>query len=333
VFGDGDHGRVKAIVQESWGTDPDAVLRLADVAQPAPGDGSVLVHVAAASVDMGTVHCMTGLPYLMRLMGFGLRTPKAPNPGRALAGTVASVGSGVTGFAEGDEVYGTCGGSFAEYAVVKQSMLAGKPANLSFEAAAAAPISGVASLQAVRKAAAGPGEHLLIIGASGGVGTFSVQIAKALGAEITGVCGAANAELVRSLGADHVIDYTKDDPLDGRVRYDAIIDLAGNRTLPALRGALTERGRLVIVGGEKGGKWLGGFDRSIRAALLSPFVRQTLIMFASKENAETLDDLRGFIEAGQVTPAVDRTFDLTETAAAIRAVQGGHARGKTIIRM
>jgi NADPH:quinone reductase-like Zn-dependent oxidoreductase len=324
---------VRAIVQDRWGSDPDVVLRLADVEQPPAGDGSVLVRVVAASVDQGTVHCMTGLPYLMRLMGFGIRRPKAPNPGRALAGTVASVGAGVTGFAEGDEVYGTCAGSFAEYAPVPATMLARKPSNLSFEEAAAAPISGAAALQGVRKAAVRSGDRVLVIGASGGVGTFTVQIAKAMDAEVTGVCSTDSVELVRSLGADHVIDYTHDDALDGSHRYDAIIDLAGNAKLSALRGALNARGRLVIVGGETGGRWLGGFDRSLRAALLSPFVRQDLGLLASKENTENLDALRDLVEAGRVAPAVDRTYELAQTADAIRTVQGGHARGKTIIRV
>jgi NADPH:quinone reductase-like Zn-dependent oxidoreductase len=324
---------VRAIVQDQWGTDPEVVLRLDDVERPSVDEGSVEVRVAAASVDQGTVHCMSGLPYLMRLMGFGLRTPKASNPGRALAGTVASLGRGVTGIAEGDEVYGTCTGSFTEYALVEPSMLARKPANLSFEQAAAVPISGVAALQAVRKAAVRPADHVLVLGASGGVGTFTVQIAKALVAEITGVCGTSNVDLVRSVGADHVIDYTHDDALDGRVHYDAIIDLAGNRKLSALRGALTERGRLVIVGGETHGRWLGGFDRSLRAALLSPFVRQDLGLLSSKEGAESLDALRDLIEAGTVTPTIDRTYELAETVAAIRAVQSGHARGKTVIRV
>jgi NADPH:quinone reductase-like Zn-dependent oxidoreductase len=324
---------MRAIVQERWGSDAEVVLRLADVEAPTTGDESVVVKVAAASVDQGTVHCMTGLPYAMRLAGFGLRTPKASNPGRALAGTVTSVGAAVTGFAVGDEVYGTCDGSFAEYAAVKPTMLARKPSNLSFEQAAAAPISGVTALQAVHKARVGRGDRVLVIGASGGVGTFAVQIAKALGAEVTGVGSTASIELIRSLGADQVIDYTHDDVPDGIHRYDAILDIAGSRKLSALRRALTERGRLVIVGGETGGRWLGGFDRSLRAVVLSRFVRQDLGMLASKEGAEGLDTLRELVEAGHVTPAVDRTYELGETVAAIRALQGGHARGKTVIRI
>ena len=199
---------MQAIVQTRYGTTPETVLRLATIARPTIDDDEVLVRVAAASVDKGTWHVMTGLPYAMRLAGFGLRAPKAPNPGRCLAGTVESVGSGVTAFKTGDEVYGTCLGSFAEYASAKPSMLAAKPANLSFEQAASVPISGSTALQAIRKANVQPGQHVLIIGASGGVGTFAVQIAKASGAVVTGVCRTDKADLVRSLGADHVIDYT-----------------------------------------------------------------------------------------------------------------------------
>ena len=199
---------MRAIVQARYGTDADTVLQVADIATPTIGDDQILVRVAAASVDMGTWHCMTGLPYAMRLAGFGVRSPKASNPGRSLAGTVESVGNEVTEFKPGDEVYGTCDGSFAEYARVETSMLAPKPTNLSFEQAAAVPISGSTALQAVRKAQVQPGQKVLVVGASGGVGTFAVQIAKAFGAEVTGVCSTAKTELVRALGADHVIDYT-----------------------------------------------------------------------------------------------------------------------------
>src|SRR4051812_16682010 len=275
-------GTMSAIVQAAYGMAPEAVLRLAEIARPTIGDDEVLVRVAAASVDMGTWHCMTGMPYAMRLMGFGVRSPKASNPGRALAGTVASVGKNVTEFTPGDEVYGSCDGSFAEYARVETSMLAVKPANLSFPQAAAVPISGGTALQAVRKANVQPGQKVLIVGASGGVGTFAVQLAKAFGAEVTGVCSTAKVDLVRSLGADHVIDYTRDDFAAGDHRYDAILDIGGNRRLSDLRRVLTPRGTLVIVGGETDGRWLGGFDRSLRAVLLSLFVRQTLSMLASK---------------------------------------------------
>ena len=326
-------GTMRAIVQDRYGTDPAVVLRLASIARPTPGAGQVVVGVAAASVDMGTWHCMTGQPYAMRLAGFGVRRPAASNPGRCLAGTVESVGEHVTDFAPGDEVYGTCDSAFAEFAVVETGMLARKPSRLSFEQAAAAPISGVTALQAVRKAGVRAGDEVLILGASGGVGTFAVQISKALGSRVTGVCSTAKTDLVRALGADHVIDYTVDDAADGSHRYDVIIDIGGNRPLSHLRRALTPRGTLVIVGGETGGRWLGGFDRSLRAVLLSPLVGQRLAMLASSENAADLAELAELIESGQVSPAVDRTYPLSETPAAIGYVKAGRARGKVVITM
>ena len=324
---------MSAIVQDAYGTAPQAVLRLAEIAKPMTGDDEVLVRVAAAGVDMGTWHCMTGLPYAMRLAGFGLRSPNASNPGRALAGTVESVGDAATGFAPGDEVYGSCAGSFAEYALAKTSMLAAKPASLSFEQAAAVPISGGTALQAVRKANVHAGQKVLIVGASGGVGTFAVQIAKAFGAEVSGVCSTAKMDLVRALGADHVIDYTRDDFTRGDQRYDVILDVGGNRRLSHLRRSLTPRGTLVIVGGETGGRWLGGFDRSLRAVLLSPFVSQKMGMLASTENSEVLKALAELIEAGQTTPAIDRTYPLGQVSAAIEYVRDGRARGKVVITL
>ena len=323
---------MKAIVQDEYGTAPEDVLRLADVARPAIGDDEILVHVRAASVDRGTWHVMAGLPYPLRLAGFGLRAPKAPNPGRSVAGTVESVGREVTEFKPGDEVYGTCDGSFAEYVRARAGRLASKPANLSFEQAAAVPVSGLAALQAVRdRAQVQPAQKVLIIGASGGVGTFAVQIAKAFGAEVTGVCSTAKTDLVRSIGTDHVIDYTQEDFADGDHRYDAILDTGGNRPLSHLRRALTPGGRLVIVGGETDGRWLGGTDRQLRAQLLSPLVSQKLGTFIASENAEDLKVLRDLVEAGKVTPAIDRTYPLGETPAAIRYVQEGRARGKVVI--
>jgi NADPH:quinone reductase-like Zn-dependent oxidoreductase len=321
-----------AIVQVAYGTEPEDVLRLAEVARPSVGDDEVLVRVAAASVDRGTWHLMTGLPYAMRLAGFGVRRPKAPNPGRCLAGVVETTGANVSGFAPGDEVYGTGTGSFAEYAVAPAGRLTRKPANLTFEQAAAVPISAVTALGALRdKAGVQPSQTVLVIGASGGVGGFAVQIAKALGAEVTGVCSTAKTDLVRALGADHVIDHTAQDITDGARRYDVIIDIGGNRTLAHLRRALTPAGTLVLVGGETGGRWLGGFDRSLRAALLSPLVGQTLAMHLSTENAADLADVRDLIEAGHVTPAIERTYPLREVPAAIRHVQEGHVRGKVTI--
>jgi NADPH:quinone reductase-like Zn-dependent oxidoreductase len=277
---------------------------------------------------------MAGLPYPIRLAGFGLRTPKAPNPGRSVAGTVESVGTGVTEFKPGDEVYGTCDGSFAEYVRARAGRLAPKPANLSFEQAAAIPVSGLAALQAVRdRAQVQAGQKVLIIGASGGVGTFAVQIAKAFGAEVTGVCSTAKTDLVRAIGADHVIDYMREDFADGEHRYDAILDTGGNCRLSHLRRALTPRGKLVIVGGETDGRWLGGTDRQLRAQLLSPLVSQKLGTFIASENAEDLKVLRDLIESGKITPAVDRAYPLSETPAAVRYVQEGHARGKVVITL
>lgn len=323
---------MQAIVQDIYGTEPDDILRLAQIARPTIGDNEVLVRVRAASVDRGTWHLMTGLPKLMRIMGFGFRRPKQPNPGRSLAGIVEAVGHNVTEFKPGDEVYGTCDGSFAEFARAQVELLALKPANLSFEQAAAIPVSGVTALQAVRdRAQVQAGQRVLIIGASGGVGTFAVQIAKAFGAEVTGVCSTTKTELVRGLGADHVVDYSREDFADGEHRYDAVLDIGGNSRLSHLRRALTPRGRLVIVGGETDGRWLGGFDRQLRAIVLSPLVRQKLGILGAKENALDLSALRDLLESGKITPAVDRTYPLSEAAAAIRYLQDGKARGKVTI--
>ena len=265
-------------------------------------------------------------------MGFGLRRPKASNPGRSLAGTVESIGRKVTGFAPGDAVYGSCDASFAEYAVVPAGQLAPKPSNLSFGEAATVPISAVAALQAVRDhARVQVGQKVLIIGASGGVGAFALQIAKAFGAEVTGVTSTKNLDRVRALGADHVVDYTRDDFADGRHRYDAILDTGGHSSLSRLRRMLTTRGTLVIVGSETGGRWFGGFDRPLRARLLSPFVSQKLDMLTTSENAKDLTVLRELIEAGEVIPAIDRTYTLRDAAAAIRQVQDGRAQGKVVI--
>lgn len=322
---------MKAIVQHRYGTDPDDVLALVDVDRPELGDGSVLVRVAAASLDAGTWHCMTGLPYAMRFAGFGVRSPKASNPGRAFAGTVESVGMDVQGFAPGDDVYGTCDGAFAESVSAPAGMLAAKPTRLSFEEAAAAPISAVTALQAADQANIQAGQTVLIIGASGGVGTFAVQIVKALGATVTGVCSTSKVDLVTDLGADVVIDYKKQDCLARANAYDVILDIGGNRRLLHLRRALTAHGSLVIVGGETTSRWLGGFDRSLRAVALSPFVSQRLGMLASKENSADLGRVRELIDSGQVTPTIDRTYALSETPAAIRFVKGGHARGKIVL--
>lgn len=321
-----------AVVHEVYGDVPEDVLRLRQVPRPVVGAGEVLVRVRAAGVDRGTWHVMAGWPYPIRVAGFGLRRPKFLNPGRSLAGTVAAVGEGVTGFEPGEEVYGIGAGSFAEYVAVQPGKLAAKPSSLSFEEAAAVPISGLTALQAVRDhGRIAAGEKVLVLGASGGVGSFAVQIAKALGAEVTGVCGTASQEAVRGLGADHVVDYTRQDPTDGTHRYDVILDIAGNRRLSQLRRALTPTGRLVIVGGETGGRWLGGTDRQIRAQLLSLFVGQKLGTFIASENAADLRAMAELVEAGRVRPLIDRTYELPDAAAAVRHQVDGHPRGKIVI--
>lgn len=323
---------MKAIVQDAYGIAAEQVLRLDDVARPVIAADQVLVSVIAASVDRGTWHGMAGLPYPVRLAGFGLRAPKAINPGRSFAGIVESAGKDVTEFKPGDEVYGTCDGSFAQFASTRASRIAPKPANLSFEQAAAVPVSALTALQAVQnQAQVQPGQQVLIIGASGGVGTFAVQIAKGLGAEVTGVCSAAKADLVRSIGADHVIDYASADFAAGGRRYDVILDTGGNRPLADLRRALTAHGTLVIVGGETDGRWLGGTDRQLRALLLSPMVSQKLGTFIASENSADLTVLRDLIESGKLTPVIDHAYPLAQTAAAIRHVQEGRARGKVVI--
>ena len=321
-----------AIVQRRYGTAPEAVLRLEQLPRPTIGDAEVLVRVRAASVDRGTWHLMAGLPYLMRILGFGLRGPKARVPGLALAGTVEAVGKDVTGLEPGQEVFGTGSRALAEYAVARPDQLAPKPVNLTFEQAAAVPVSAATALQAVRdQAKVQPGQHVLIIGASGGVGTFAVQIAKALGAEVTGVASTAKVDLVRTIGADHVVDYRREDFADGSRRYDAIIDIGGNRRLSHLRRALTPTGRLVITGGENGGPWLGGIDRNLRAHLLSPFVTQRLGAFVTRQRHDDLVALRELIESGTIVPAVDRMYPLGDSPEAIRYLAEGHARGKVVI--
>jgi NADPH:quinone reductase-like Zn-dependent oxidoreductase len=264
--------------------------------------------------------------------GFGVRRPKYSNPGRAFAGTIEAVGSDAAGFEPGEDVFGICDGSFAEYARVRMDKLARRPENLSFEEAAAVPISGLTALQAVRDhGRVRAGEKVLIVGASGGVGTFGVQIAKAFGAEVTGVSSAAKIEAVRALGADHVVDYTREDFTKGGQRYDVILDIGGNRRLSDLRRVLTPRGRLVIVGGETDGRLLGGADRQLRAILLSPFISQKLGTFVASENAQDLTILRELIEAETLTAMVDRAFSLAEVPAAIRYLLDGRARGKIVV--
>jgi NADPH:quinone reductase-like Zn-dependent oxidoreductase len=323
---------MQAIVQRRYGTEPEDVLRLEQIPKPEITDDEVLVRVRAAGVDRGTWHLMTGTPYLARIAGFGLRAPKVPVPGWAVAGTVEAAGKNVTGLEAGDEVFGTCRGSFAQYVAVKAAQLAPKPASLTFEQAAAMPGSATTALQAVRdKAKLRPGQHVLIIGASGGVGTFAVQIAKAFGAEVTGAASTAKTDLVLAVGADHVLDYTREDITAGQQRYDAIIDIGGNRPLAQLRRALAPKGTLVITGGEGGGPWLGGIERNLRAQLLSPFVSQKLIAFVARQPRADLMTLRDLAGSGAITPAIDRTYPLSQAAAAVRHLAEGRARGKVVI--
>lgn len=323
-------GTMRAIVQDRYGTAD--VFQSRRISSPEIADDEVLVRVHAAGLDRGTWHLMTGRPYLMRLIGFGLRRPKNLVPGLDVAGTVAAVGADVTRFSVGDEVFGISRGSFAEYAPVRQDKLSRKPANLSYEQAAVVPISAGTALQALTDAGRlERGQHVLVIGASGGVGSYAVQLAKALGAEVTGVCSTGKLDLVRSLGASHVIDYSRDDFADGTTRYDLVLDIGGNAPLSRLRRALTASGTLVIVGGEQGGKWTGGFGRSLRAPALSLFVSQRLTMLASKERASDQERLTDLIEGGAVTPSVDSTYPLDEVADAMRHLEGGRVRGKVAI--
>jgi NADPH:quinone reductase-like Zn-dependent oxidoreductase len=325
-----DPTTMQAITQNRYGTVPEDVMRLDQVARPGIGDDEVLIQVRAAAADRGTWHVMAGQPYLMRLLGFGFRGPRNRVPGLDVAGTVVAVGPAVTRFVAGDEVFGIARGSFAEYAAAREGTLARKPAALSFEQAAAVTVSGLTALQGLRDAGRiKPGQKVLVIGASGGVGSYAVQLAKYFGAEVTGVCGTAKADLVRSIGADHVIDYSRADFADGQRHYDLILDIGGNSRLSRLRRALTPRGTLVIAGGE-GARWTG-VGRQLRALALSVLIRQRLTMFVSRHRQADLDTLRLLAEGGQIVPVVDRTYPLAETPQAIRRLYAGHARGKIVI--
>jgi len=320
---------MRAIVQDRYGSSD--VLTLQEIDKPQVGLDDVLVQVHAAGLHIGDWHVMTGQPYLMRLIGFGFRAPKARVRGIDVAGVVEAVGKNVTQFQAGDEVFGTCNGAFAEYACARQDMLAPKPVNLTFEQAAAVPTSASTALQALRNAGGiQPGQKVLIVGASGGVGMYAVQIAKSFGAEVTGVCSTAKVDMVRSIGADHVIDYTKEDFTRSGQRYDLILDVGGNRSLSQLRRALIPGGTLVLVGGEGGDRWIG-IGRPLQALVVSPFVNHRLRPLASKPNKADLQLLKELIEAGKVRPAIDRTYPLSETAEAMQHLEEGRARGKVVI--
>jgi NADPH:quinone reductase-like Zn-dependent oxidoreductase len=321
---------VKAIVQDVYGSAE--VLELREVDTPLPKDNEVLVRVFAAGAGPDVWHLMTGTPYMMRVMGFGLRRPKVRVRGWDVAGRVEAVGREVTTLRPGDEVYGICDGSFAEYACVRVDKGTHKPRRLSFEEAAAVPISGVTALQALRdRGRVSAGQRVLIIGAAGGVGTFAVQLAKVFGAEVTGVCSTTKVELVASLGADHVIDYRGEDFAAGGRRYDVVVDTAGKNHLSRLRRVLAPGGRLVLVGSEEGGRWIGDMDRLLRAAAVSPLTRQRLGGLLARVREKDLRYLGELIDAGQVTPVIDRTFPLDQAPDAVRYVAKEHTRGKVVV--
>jgi NADPH:quinone reductase-like Zn-dependent oxidoreductase len=321
---------MKAIVQDRYGSAD--VLEFHDIEDPVPGPEDVLIRVHAAGCGPDVWHLMTGMPYMARL-AIGLSKPKLPVLGWDVAGTVEAVGANVTDLQPGDEVMGTTKGSFAELAIAKADDLVQKPAKLSFEEAGALPISGITALRAIRdEANVQPGQTVLVIGAAGGVGSLVVQVAKAYGAKVTAVCSTSKEDLVRSIGADDVIDYTREDFTDGSRRWDVIIDTAGRRPLSQLRRALTPTGTLVIVGGDGGGRWTGGFFRGmLRAPVVSLFVGQRLRGLATKVKREDLLALVELIEAGTVTPVIDRTYPLIEAPDAIRYLEEGHSRGKIVI--
>jgi NADPH:quinone reductase-like Zn-dependent oxidoreductase len=320
---------MRAIVQETYGNAD--VLHLARIARPESAANEVLVRVHAAGLDRGTWHLMTGRPYLGRLV-FGMRRPKNPVPGLDVAGTVVAVGSAVTRFSVGDEVFGFGRGTFAEYTVAREGKLARKPVNLSFEQAAVVPVSAATALQALDAVGPDAPRHtVLVVGASGGVGSYAVQLAKAFGAEVTGVASTGKLPLVRSLGADHVIDYTREDFADGRHRYDVILDIAGNPTLTRLRRALTRTGTAVIVGGEEGGSFSGGMNRPLRGLALSPFLRQRFTNFIAKQRSGDLERPTELIEADKLMPSIDRTYPLEEVPEAMRRLEAGEVRGKVAI--
>jgi NADPH:quinone reductase-like Zn-dependent oxidoreductase len=322
---------MKAIVQDRYG--PPGVLELSDLEAPTAGDNEVLVRIQAAAVNALDWHYMRGDPYVAR-PSMGLRRPKVRIRGRDFAGRVEAVGEAVDRFRPGDEVFGEADGAFAEYVSAPDDAVDTKPANLTFEQAAAVPLAGNTALMGLRDVAqVRPGQRVLINGASGGVGTFAVQIAKALGAEVTGVCSARNADLVRSIGADHVVDYASQDFSRSGQRYDVVFDLVGNRSLADCRRALTPEGTLVLSGGgvSEGGSLVGPMALFVKGTLLSRFVRHRLLQFTAKPSRANLAALRELIESGAVAPVVDRTYQLSEVPEAIRYLEVEHARAKVVI--
>jgi NADPH:quinone reductase-like Zn-dependent oxidoreductase len=320
---------MRAIVQDRYGETAE-VLRLEEIDQPQIGADDVLVRIRAAGVHIGDWHVMAGLPYLLRVVGFGFRAPKVRVRGIDLAGTVEAVGQNMTRFQVGNEVFGTCEGAFADYAATSEDNLARKPANLTFEQAAAVPTSALAALQALRDAGGiKAGQQVLLVGASGGVGLYAVQIAKSLGAEVTGVCSTTKADMIRSLGADHVIDYSQEDFTQSRQQYDLILVMGGNHSLSQLKKVLRPGGTLVPVGTEAGNRWVGG-KAWIQAMLLSRLKRH-LRPLTTQPNQADLQFVAELLEAGKIRPIIDRTFPLSEVPEAMRYLTTGHARGKIVI--
>lgn len=326
---DAGHLAMRAAVRHTYG--PASQVRTETVPRPVPGKGEVLVRVRAAGVDRGVWHVATGKPYLLRL-AFGVRRPRNPTLGLDVAGTVVAVGTAVTRFRVGDDVYGFGRGSFAEYAVASEAKLAPKPPQLGFEQAAVVPVSAATALQAlVDVGRVQPGQKVLINGASGGVGSFAVQLACAMGAEVTGVASTTKLDLVRTLGATHVVDYRSEDFAGRSERYDLILDIGGTPRLARLRRALTSTGTVVLVGGEEGGRWTGGLDRTLRALALSTLGRQRLVSFVARQRASDLAVLTGYVEAGQLSPVVDSTYPLDRAAEAVCLIEAGRAAGKIAI--
>lgn len=323
---------MRAVTQRGYGSAD--LLEVTTIERPAIADDEVLIEVEAAGLDRGVWHLMTGRPYLIRILGYGLTRPKNAVPGLDVAGRVVAIGAAVTRFSVGDEVFGIGTGTYAEFAAAKESKLVHKPGSITFEQAAASTISGITALQALTTVGRlEPGQHVLVIGASGGVGSFTVQLAKALGATVTGVARTSRLHAVRTLGADHVIDYTTQDIDDGGQQYDLIIDTGGRNPLSRLRRALTPTGTLVIVGGEDGDRLTGGIGRQLRAALLSPFVKQRLAFFMSSESLESIEGLAEHLAGGTVAAAIGQQFTLEEVPRAIEAMETGALLGKAVIRV
>jgi NADPH:quinone reductase-like Zn-dependent oxidoreductase len=321
---------MKAAVFTRYG--PPDVVQITDVEKPVPKDDEVLIKVRAASVNAGDWHIMRGTPYLLRVM-VGLRKPKITRLGMDVAGQVEAVGRNVTQFKPGDEVFGACRGAFAEYACTSESSLVTKPNNVTFEQAGSVPVAALTALQGLRnKGQIQPGQKILINGAAGGVGTFAVQIAKWFGADVTGVCSTRNVEMVGSIGADRVVDYTREDFTKGTQRYDLIFDSVGNHSLSACRRVLNPKG-IYIVNGGPNGRWMGPLTRGIRARMLSRFVSQSLVMFLTRRSKEDLAVMHELMRAGKVTPVIDRSYTLSEVPEAIRYLEEGHARGKVVITL